>query len=96
MSMAEVDINCFKVKDESELVYIKSQEFLIALTAKNYESALTLAREILVLDPKNDLFNEYQTILLQKIQMEDTQDSSELSSDNSSSNDSSDNNSGSD
>jgi hypothetical protein len=60
---------------------MKSQEFLIALSAKNYETALSLAREINSLEPKNELFIEYQAVLLEKIQQSRNGHSSDTSSD---------------
>jgi hypothetical protein len=66
---------------------MKSQEFLVALSAKNYENALALAREILLLDPKNELFIEYQTVLIEKIQLAGNSNSSNTSSDSNSSDD---------
>lgn len=74
-------------------MYIKSQEFLIALSAKNYEAALSLARDILALDAKNDLFMEYETVLLQKIQNEESSDETETASESNSSQDTSSSNS---
>lgn len=51
--------------------------------------ALSLVEEILALDAKNDLFVEYKTVLLQKIQQEENSQSSETISDSSSSDDAS-------
>ena len=66
---------------------MKSQEFLVALSAKNYENALSLAREIILLDPKNELFIEYQSVLVEKIQLAENANSSNTSTDSNSTDD---------
>jgi ATP-dependent protease Clp ATPase subunit len=64
------------------------QEFLIRIASKNYKDALTLSNEILILEPDNQLIQEYQSVLKERlIQLEQESSGEEESSDEESSED---------